>query len=335
MQHVLGNNAVGRMLAQRMSAPQATLSTTKTDVSAPAEPTSFTTQQFSVPVSATFRRVKEAGTQGRQDEAPTIKPVPFQDAPPGRENDPDPFQYLSAQPDPKGGDIAEPEEGQKVALPDITFSNVAEIPLTDAIVSILGPINTITNSGSPSAGDFGTTVPSMPTMSNITVTSASSVFIVSATVNYSVRFAFLTGTGPGGEKDVTSDTSPLIKASNYTTVASDLTPNMGDLGGRPPRTQFFASDLTAKHERFHADDSATRMTLAVTLQMAWLNGQTAASVADVNTLLGQVPGRAFSAMMAGMAAPGREIRAYGDGAPSYTARANSISTKGAAGQYPA
>ena len=47
-------------------------------------------------------------------------------------------------------------------------------------------------------------------------------------------------TGPGGETNIASDSDAAITHSNYTQVANDLTPNMGDLGGRPPRSNFWS-----------------------------------------------------------------------------------------------
>src|SRR5262249_681581 len=121
---------------------------------------------------------------------------------------------------------------------------------------------------------------------------------------------------------------------NYPTVVSDLTPDMTDLNGRPPRTTFWAEDLCIKHERFHADEDVVHGRAGVVAAQAWLNTKTASSVAQVNTLLGAVPGRVAATVSAAMSFPGREERAYGDGAPLYLARANAIKAKGDAGQYP-
>ena len=105
---------------------------------------------------------------------------------------------------------------------------------------------------------------------------------------------------------------------------SDLTPDMGDLNGRPPRTQFWAKDLTETHEQFHANDRKTRAPAALRVASNWLGTQQAATAADVGTLLGQVPGRMVADVSAGMTMPGKEERAYGDGAGAYSRRANAI-----------
>jgi hypothetical protein len=71
------------------------------------------------------------------------------------------------------------------------------------------------------------------------------------------------------------------------------------------------------------------------MAQAWLNSQTAGSVAAVNALLGQVPGRVADVRRAAMTYPGREERAYADGAPLYLARANAVKKKGDANGYAA
>lgn len=217
------------------------------------------------------------------------------------------------------------EDGQAVRLPDIVLApNLTE---TDPIASALTYAPTITQSGT--AAPFGETLPYTFTMSAIAVTPSAGTFNVTATVDNPITFQV----NSGGNTDIPSDTAPAITQANYATVASDLTPNMGDLNGRPPRTRFWAEDLCIRHERFHCTDGIPHARSGVTLAQNWLNGQTAADVAGVNTLLGQVPARVIATRSAAMTYPGRENRAYGDGAPSYLARANAIKTKGDANGY--
>ena len=66
---------------------------------------------------------------------------------------------------------------------------------------------------------------------------------------------------------------------------------------------------------------------------AWLNGQTAANVAGVTTLLGTLPGRFATALLAALSTEAGEKHAYGDGAAAYKARANAIKRKGDKGDY--
>ncbi len=140
----------------------------------------------------------------------------------------------------------------------------------------------------------------------------------------------------GGKTNISSENDAALTHANFPTAASDLTPNMGDLGGRPPRTTFWAQDLTVVHEQFHVGERQRFARTGVASAQTWLSGQTAADVAGVNALLAQVPGRVITSSQALMN-PGKEERAYGAGAPAYLARANAITAKGArgaAGGYP-
>jgi len=110
---------------------------------------------------------------------------------------------------------------------------------------------------------------------------------------------------------------------------------MASDNGRPPRTQFWAQDLTERHERFHANERAnTYGRPAFEFAQTWLGTQTAADDAGVTTLVNQVPDK-MRESYATSYTPGKESRAYGDGAPSYRARADAVKTKGDGGGYPA
>jgi hypothetical protein len=226
--------------------------------------------------------------------------------------------------------VTEPREGQTVTLPDIVIPAMAGIAESDAISSTVTYNPTITQTG-PLPSPFGETLPYDFSLSGISVTSASSTFTVSATLDNPIVFQ-VTG---GGDTDISSENDPDITQANYPTVASDLTPDTSDLNGRPPRTQFWAEDLCIRHERFHATEGEGYSRNGVTVAQTWLNGQTAGSVAAVNALLGQVPGRVADVRRAAMTFPGREERAYADGAPLYLARANAVKAKGDANGYAA
>jgi hypothetical protein len=172
------------------------------------------------------------------------------------------------------------------------------------------------------------------TVTGITVTPGSGKFTVAATVNNKVEWQVRSGTGPDGQKDIAGETDSDITKTNYPKVVSDLTPDVSDLKGRPPRDEFWAEDLTIKHEEFHAKEMEGHSLAGTTQAQTWLGTQTASSVADVNTLLGEVPGRVLTVVYAGMPETPREERAYNDGAASYTARANAIKTRGDANKYP-
>ena len=110
---------------------------------------------------------------------------------------------------------------------------------------------------------------------------------------------------------------------------------MSDLNGRPPRTKFWAEDLTERHERFHALEDVGFGRDGVSLAEKWLNKQTAASVDEVKARVSQALDIVRTKVDNEMAPPGSEKRAYGDGAPRYLDRAKAIKTKGDAGKYAA
>jgi hypothetical protein len=134
------------------------------------------------------------------------------------------------------------------------------------------------------------------------------------------------------ETDIASATDPDITAANYPTVADDLKPNMSSSGGRPPRTKFWAKDLTEVHELFHANDVKRLGPGAATAAVSWLSKNTATDAAGVQALVDQMPARVVQTLAAGMGEPS-EVRAYGAGAAAYTARSDEIRKSGKAGKY--
>ncbi|KPK05912.1 MAG: hypothetical protein AMJ56_15280 [Anaerolineae bacterium SG8_19] len=163
----------------------------------------------------------------------------------------------------------------------------------------------------------------------------SGTYTVTGTYHYDITWRVRGAVGPSNEVDIASDSDSDLKATNYQYVAKDLTPNMGDLGGRPPRDGYWAKDLTTRHELVHVSDYRRTGREGFRAAKNWLGRQTSTSASHVrDTLLPQAlteGGRVLRARMA--APPGAEPRAYGDGAPTYTARSNRIKTKGDADQY--
>jgi hypothetical protein len=239
-----------------------------------------------------------------------------------------------------------PPGGGPVALPDLVMPESLAGRLQDAVAATLTYAAAVSQTGA--VPPFGETTASF-NMTGIVVTPhpaappapgpapdggaappAPGRFDVTATVSSPIHW----NTASGGRTNIASETDAAITHANYPTVASDLTPNMGDLGGRSPRTQFWASDLTVIHEQFHVTELQTFGAAAVPVAQTWLNGQVAGSVTDVQNLLAQVPGRVITQVQANMALPGAEQRAYGAGAPAYQARATAITTRGTGGLYP-
>lgn len=160
-------------------------------------------------------------------------------------------------------------------------------------------------------------------------------YTVTGTYHYDIAWRVRDSVGPNSEVDIASAADPDIKATNYQFVAKDLTPDMSDLGGRPPRDGYWAKDLTIRHELVHVRDYRRTGREGFRAAQRWLGRQTSTSASHVrDTLIPQAVtegGRVLRARMA--APPGAEPRAYGDGAPVYTARKNLIKTKGDTDQY--
>jgi len=107
-------------------------------------------------------------------------------------------------------------------------------------------------------------------------------------------------TGPDGQKDIASETDAKITKTNYPKVHTDLTPDMSDLNGRPPRDEYWAKDLTLTHELVHAKDDNDNGPGAMATAKTWLDGQTATDAAGVQVHLTKIPGRFAAALLAGL-----------------------------------
>ena len=287
--------------------------------------------------SASIRRVPKSQSTARHFVGPRKKSspafgLPQNDAAKGNApSAPIDFAALFAQSKPaSAGAIRELQEGETIRLPDVSIPGMAELRQTDnsPIASTLTYNPSIAQSGPPPL-PFGETKPYTHTVTNISVMLKDGAYRVTANVDNPITFQV----NGGGNVDIDSETDPDITNSNYPTVVSDLTPDMTDQGGAPPRTHFWAEDLTIRHERFHADENAVHGRAGVVAAQAWLNSQTAATVADVRDLVNAVPARVAATVDAAMAFPAREERAYGDGASLYLERANAIKAKGEDGEY--
>ena len=222
-------------------------------------------------------------------------------------------------------------EGETVSVPDISMPESLQIVDTDAIASTITYTPSITQAGVVSP--FGATSWSNFNITGATVTAvpASAGGAASFTVTFTLENP-ITFNVTSPKTSIASENDPALTNSNYPTAASDLTPNMSVQGGKPPRTQFWARDLTIVHERFHCDERSRLAAAGAVQAQAWLNAQTAANVAEVQALIAQVPGRVITASQAAVGTVDqKETRAYGNGAASYQARATAISTRGALG----
>ena len=147
-------------------------------------------------------------------------------------------------------------------LPDIHLPALAEVERCDSVVGAFGYSGSITRGGAQPSG-FGVTRSFGSSLTDISIASTAGVYIVSATLEHPITYQIRSGTGPTGQVDIPSADAAAITAANWQTVVADLTPDKSDLDGRPPRTQFWAEDLTVQHE------SSTRTTTTRTGRWPW------------------------------------------------------------------
>lgn len=215
-----------------------------------------------------------------------------------------------------------------------------EIAPTEAIVASSLDSVSSTISHKPSVSEGGASPPgfgvtrSAAKMSNAVVTHAGTVFTLTADFVHTITWKVRSGTGPASQKDIASETNADITSTNYPTVVSDLTPNPSDLMGRPPRTKFWAEDITKTHEIFHTKQRSGKFgDEAAKAIKTSLDAKTAATEAEVKALLPGALNDGVTAMNALITATSTESDAYKDGAPLYTARADAIKKRGDKGLY--
>ena len=229
---------------------------------------------------------------------------------------------------PAAAEGAAPGEGEVITIPDIIKPELEHIHACDSIAGIIPYNGTVVGGETPPGTAFGICRFGDVRVTGITITLTSGVYQVRGSIENRIKW----GVQSLGRTNIIGNTDTDITAANYNTVSSDLTPNMSSSGGRPPRTQFYSQDLTERHERYHADDVRRQGPGAATSAVSWISSQTATDVAGVQALVNQIPNRVVRTLVAGMGEPA-EVRAYGDGAPSYRTRANSIKIRGDAGSY--
>jgi hypothetical protein len=224
------------------------------------------------------------------------------------------------------------QAGPPLRVPDIEIPALDEVGKNDSLISNFGHNPSISKGGDTPKG-FGVTRSFSSTVTNVIIIPLPGMFIITGIFEHPITYQIRSGTGPDGQVDVNSATSGEITDTNYPTVAKDLTPDMSDLNGRPPRTQFWAEDLTTRHELVHANDDKNNGPLAARTASTWLDSQSAADETQVKTLLAGLPARFADALLAALSTEDGEKHAYGDGANSYLLRATAIKLLGAAGYY--
>ena len=260
-----------------------------------------------------------------------------------------------AQPNPlpeTGGLKPGRQEGEAIPIPDGMLTSISG-EQADAIRSNLGYQSTIAQKG-VSPADFGKTrydftpenftlsqragTPGTPSSPGITGTPAiPPAYEVNGDIVGTITFQV----DNHGRTDIATYASPSITQSNYPAVVKDLTPpsapvNQGGLSllkNQPPRTKFWARDLTIKHELFHCAEDQRFGGQGVQSAQNWLNSKTASTSEQVFALLPEIIKRIGNAVTTARASPADEQRAWDDGGPGYLARAQAIKTKGDAKGY--
>jgi hypothetical protein len=153
-------------------------------------------------------------------------------------------------------------------------------------------------------------------------------FEVTQTYENAIVIKVYSDKGPHDQVNIESELDSDITKANLAKVAADLAPSAA---GVPPRTRFWARDLTLIHEQFHATDGQTYCKAELASAQTTLNAQTAASMDDVKALLRPIPDQLVKGREKGMV--GGEERAYKAGTAAYKDRADKIKANGAAGKY--
>jgi hypothetical protein len=232
--------------------------------------------------------------------------------------------------------ISETREGETVRFPDIVLPSIEVAQQTDAISSSLAYQSKISQDGTVEPGEFGTTTPQYRLLEPH-ADLKNRVYYLTGTVDAQISFQV----DARNRTDIASEKDPDITQTNYPDVVKDLTPSPTAVnqGGKqlfknqPPRANFWAEDLTIKHECFHADEDVKFGREGTTVAQNWLNRQTAQSFEDVGKLIQPAIDMVTATVRTKMAYPAREERAYNAGAAAYTARAQAIKRNGDAKGY--
>jgi hypothetical protein len=198
--------------------------------------------------------------------------------------------------------------------------------------------------GEPGPGKFGDTAAGVGRLDDIRVryTPRDRSVEVTASAVITATWRVRSETGPVGQVDIADENDPDITAANYRVVAADLSPDISDLNGRPPRDQFWAEDLTEKHELFHTKQIPKELGPEVTETIKKsLDSQTVTPPEDGNWAPVMQPvlqqalneGKKDFYFLSLAREDQIEKEAYGDGAPYYRERSNAIFAKGYALGY--
>lgn len=320
--------------------PDAIVSNAPSDHTAPPVETHTITRPFKAEIRTTAPAGNSAPGRGKTlNDASTDEVVPPATETPTEEvtATPPPLREPEAPPLPPPGLDDEVLYIPQMGGPDAVKDTAG---VADAVGATFSYAATASQGGvTLGATEFGQTKGSLKHFSNVVITPGTGKFTVTADLKQTISWDTRSTVGPDGQVNITGDTDPALTNANYAQVVSDLTPDVSDLKGRPPRTKFWSKDFTIKHEKYHVKDYTDIGQTGATGAETWLATQTAASKAEVTTLLDKAwNDKVFKVWDKFTDPPKVEERAYDDGVAGYTARATAIKTKGdkgpAGGGYP-
>lgn len=274
---------------------------------------------LSLPFQATVQRAVRDADGEDGGVATTAEGAAPQAAPPGPE------------PQPQVPQQGPEEAGTPLFIAQLPGPAAEDSGEADSIASALSINHDIARGLTVPNSDFGLTSSTLRRFRDVKITPGKGSFAVSAIADYKIRWDTWAGDGPSGQKNITSDADANITKDNYSNVTDDLRPNARN---RPRRRDFWAKDLTENHELFHVGERKSFSTTGMANAQTNLNGRTASKAEDIVPMLQEVWQTEVSEFIAtNMANPGKEDRAYADGAASYKARADAIKANGDAGKY--
>ncbi len=136
----------------------------------------------------------------------------------------------------------------------------------DAVNSSLSFGSSVSGGHTPPPNSFGEEVPTV-SVDHISCTRAGGLALVRARIFVACRW----GVQSLGNTNVSGGSDPAVTSNTWKKIVADLTP---DARGEPWRKAYWARDITARHEQFHANDDIGRAQRYVPTAQTWLNRQT-------------------------------------------------------------
>jgi hypothetical protein len=221
-----------------------------------------------------------------------------------------------------------PAESEKISIPEVRSPETEMAHCCDAVQGLMMYEANIQRGTNVPADAFGICRFGDVRLKEISIEKMFDWFVVLGIVENRIKWEVHSL----GNTDISGPDDADLKQSNYGDVVKDLTPDLSSSGGRPKRDQYWAKDLTERHELFHAKDVEGQGQGATSAAVKWLEGATISTMKEAKLMVNLLPKRIVQTLAAGMGEPA-EVRAYGDGVPAYQARVDAIQLKGDMEEY--